>query len=176
MRQLTGYEPRIALSPNSRWDGSNPWRGEQDAASSVFDPSDADILFLAGMDWLVLAEEERMNPPKPAIDLIQHVRHASLSDSLHRVLDYPALRICVSPAVADAIRATGRANGPIVTIANGIDLGRLAILRRRRRRLARQTLPRLMVVGIKQPGLVRAITDQLAADACEVDCLITPIP
>ena len=94
------------------------WPGDE---AERFEPDTRDILFLAGMDWQYLTENGLDSLPNPKINLIQGVRHAH-HPQLYRFLAYKAIRICISQEVADAISATGRVNGPIITIPNGIDV------------------------------------------------------
>lgn len=114
------YTPRIAFSPASLWDPSNPWRGHQDYRHD-WDPHSADIVFLAGMDWQYALENGLREFNGPVVNLIQHVRHADPNQALYGFLSQAATRICVSDAVADAILATGKVNGPVLTIINGVE-------------------------------------------------------
>ena len=86
--------------------------------------SDRDVLFLAGVDWRYLnGEWPRCSGQPQDQPHVQGVRHAQRRDmELHRYLSERAIRICVSQEVADAISATGRTNGPVLTIPNGIDV------------------------------------------------------
>ena len=92
----------------------------------------ADMLFLGGMDWAVLSEAQRRSPPKPVINLIQHVRHANPNESLYQYLSYRAIRICVSAPVADALTATGRVNGPLSVSYTHLDVYKRQSLKRSR--------------------------------------------
>src|SRR5690606_25130358 len=83
-------------------------------------PQEADVLFLGGMDWAVLSDP--FSPPRPVINLVQHVRHAWPDHPLHAFLAAPARRICVSQAVAKALQASGRVNGPIEVIPAALDI------------------------------------------------------
>lgn len=130
----------------------------------------ADMLFLGGMDWAVLSEAQRRSPPKPVINLIQHVRHADPNESLYQYLSYRAIRICVSAPVADALTATGRVNGPLFTIPNGIDLAALPPPPAwEARRLD------LLIVGIKQPALATEIHQRLKTSGHRVQALTQPL-
>ncbi|MBD1389787.1 hypothetical protein IC617_10145 [Neiella sp. HB171785] len=82
---------------------------------SIYDPTKAELVFLAGMDWhsyLPFYDEAQSR-----INLIQHVRHADPSQPLFEFLQYPATRICVSEAVRQAILPY--ANGRCITIKMG---------------------------------------------------------
>ena len=73
------------------------------------------------------------------------------------------IRICVSQEVADAISATGRTRGPVLTIPNGIDVTPVApagevspaVYGARRRPLT--------IVGYKRPDLARDLSGRLDA-------------
>ncbi|MCP5022400.1 MAG: glycosyltransferase family 4 protein [bacterium] len=123
MLAAEGFAPRIWFSDETVWDASNPWF-QMDSGLRVTDCciEQADILFLAGLDWLQLSPEQRDRPGRPVINFIQHVRHADPKDPLSQFLKHDAIRICVSQEVADAILATGRVRGPVHTISNGLNL------------------------------------------------------
>lgn len=78
-------------------------------------PEDSDIVFLAGMDWERYLQQESTN--RKIINLIQHVRHADPNQALFKYLKEPAIRLCVSEAVRDAILP--HANGPCYVIKMG---------------------------------------------------------
>src|SRR3977135_3980913 len=44
------HEPRIAFSPESKWDSTNPWVHSRGYVVD-WEPEKADILFLAGIVW-----------------------------------------------------------------------------------------------------------------------------
>lgn len=171
VRHTPGFHPQIAFSSTSRWDDTNPWRYQRAHMLSHWDPRRADLLFLAGMDWLMLAEAERRNPPCPVINLIQHVRHAQSDEPLYAFLDHPALRICVSAEVEQALRETGRVNGPLMTIPNGIDLDDLPPSP-----LWESREVDVMIVGIKQPVLAAELSGKLQRAGWRLDTLMTPLP
>ncbi|HUZ50392.1 MAG TPA: glycosyltransferase [Candidatus Dormibacteraeota bacterium] len=66
---------------------------------------------------------------RPVVNLIQGFSHTTPGDPRYEYLSRPALRICVSPQLATALADTGRVNGPIVTIENGLDLDALRAAR-----------------------------------------------
>ncbi len=115
------HVPRVHFGPKNRWGGGNPWDHLQGEANPALEPREGDLLFLAGKDWQVLTPEQRRKPPVFVINLIQHLRHADPDDPRSRFLEFPATRICVSEEVEQALRATGRVNGPLLTIPNALD-------------------------------------------------------
>ncbi len=147
VNQSKQYNPQIYFSPATTWD-NNPWLNVR--ANQVWQPKQADCLFLAGLDWEILTE----NPEIPIINLIQHVRHAVPTDPRYGFLRNKAIRICVSEEVTEALHATQQVNGPIFTNPNGIDI---------------QSLPEkanhsyeLLIAGLKQPDLARKLQQALA--------------
>ena len=165
------YQPRIAFSADAVWNDTNPWLPIRDQALATWDPERADILFLAGMDWSVLSEAQRRVPPKPVINLIQHVRHADPKELLYQYLTHRAVRICVSEPVAEALRATQRVNGPLFTIPNGMDPAELPPLKPWELRDLD-----LLIVGIKQPNLATEIYSPLKASAQRIEVLTHSLP
>lgn len=112
------YRPRIYFTPGSTIGPGTPWYGIDPPALPAWRPHEAAALFVAGLDWRVVPDP----CPVPVINLVQHVRHAHDGDERRPFLERPAVRICVSREVADAIVATGAVNGPVHVIPNGIDL------------------------------------------------------
>lgn len=114
------YEPRIFFTHDSVFDQTNPWLHSKECIISEWNPEKADLLFLAGMDWQAIPPE--LDKRTPVINLIQGVRHADPQLPLYSFLKRPAIRICVSQPIADAILATGQVQGPIYVIPNGLQL------------------------------------------------------
>lgn len=112
------YRPGVHLVPGSRRGRENPFGGDPAKIVRAWRPREAAALFVAGLDWEAVPADLRI----PVVNLVQHVRHADPGDPRHGFLVRRAVRICVSPEVADAIQATGLVNGPVVTIPNGIDV------------------------------------------------------
>lgn len=153
------YLPQIYFTDQSVHDSNNPWYGERSLGS--WHPANADILFLAGLDWQAVLQHPEFLQQRvkmPVINLIQGLSHAEPSDTKYAFLRERAIRICVSEQVSEAIQATGQVNGPIFTIPNGIDLANLP-----------KPLPSndkdldLLIVAIKRPSLGLAL-EQASAD------------
>lgn len=115
-----GFRARLWLTPDSKRDDPL-WRGLDDVIVERWDPAEADILALAGLDWRSLTPDQRAAPPCPVLNLVQHTRHADPAEERYGFLGHPATRVCCSPQVEEAIRATGRVNGEVMTIPYGID-------------------------------------------------------
>ena len=173
--RMTGFRPKISFSGEEQPDDPSArecrrlWPDAGTAVAGSWDPAPDDVLFLAGADWGYLNERRLETLPNPRINLIQHVRHAqeNTAPRLYRYLGERAVRICVSQEVADAITATGRVNGPVLVIPNGIDMtpfaptgsGSPADFDRRRQRIT--------IAGYKSPNLARALSAKLGAEGIE---------
>jgi hypothetical protein len=131
----------------------------------------ADALFLAGMDWDALPRASHEWSPKPVINLIQGFRHADPQHRLYQFLANRAIRICVSPELADAVRGTGRANGPVHTIPNGMDLKAIQAPLP-----AQDRVIDLLIAGSKDPGLALELATHFRRQSLKVECLTEALP
>jgi len=161
-----GYRAEIFFTPQSIWAEHNPWVHSRDRILLEWHPQQADILFLAGLDWLSIGEAERDHFSRPIINLVQHVRHSDPQDPRFAFLGHRAIRICVSPEVATALCATGRVNGPIFTIPIGLHLS-----------VFPEAVPRarrpydLVIAGLKAPLLANALAGALKVQRPELRLL-----
>src|SRR5207248_7962383 len=85
VRASKSFEPRIAFTPGSKWDETNPWSAAKEYVTE-WKPEMADVLFLAGLDWNSLPATAPNEPSKPVINLIQHPRHADPDDAVYPFL------------------------------------------------------------------------------------------
>jgi hypothetical protein len=159
------FRPAIHFSADSVLSPGNPWELLGSPAPVAYAPADYDYMFLAGMDWEQYLPHSHLR--KPVINLIQHVRHADPAQPMYPFLSEPAIRICVSQQVADAILATGRVNGPVYVIANGVDLPALAPVAK--------TIDAL-VLSLKQPQLGAQVAEELRAQGYSVKVVDELIP
>ena len=164
--RMPGFAPRITFSaePSNEslaHERRRLWPAGDGVTAERWKPAGRDVLFLAGVDWRYLKRSGLDAAANPRINLIQHVRHAHEDTELHGYLAERAIRVCVSREVADAISATGRTSGPVLTIPNGIDVGRFesaqggspAGFETRRHAAA--------IAGYKSPDLARALSERL---------------
>ena len=149
------YTPRIYFTPESLAGPENPWHGIDPPALAAWRPEEAAALFVAGLDWRAVPDP----CPVPVINLVQHVRHAFPGDERRPFLARPAVRICVSREVADAITATGAVNGPVHVIPNGIDLENIPS--------AAERDIGVLVAGVKNRPFAAALADRLATAGIE---------
>ncbi|MGR8933326.1 MAG: glycosyltransferase [Gammaproteobacteria bacterium] len=168
-RKSQHYTPVIYFSPLSNWSEENPWYGLRQEVLANWAIESADALFLAGEDWQMYPPEAESRYALPVINLIQGLRHANPEHELYQCLSRPAIRICVSRQVADAISATGRVNGPIYTIPNGLVADGMP-------QPASSKHAGLLIVAAKNPHLGRMIQQQLSAAGHAVALLDGHVP
>jgi glycosyltransferase involved in cell wall biosynthesis len=158
VRSSPSHQARIRFSPDSILDESNPWWGARDA---VIDPDESiptDVLFLAGMDWRWLEPEQRASSSVPIVNLIQGFSSARGKNPRREFTAHPAIRICVSREIQDALESTGSVAGPIFTIPIGVDLESLPAPRAPEERDID-----CVVLAVKDLPLGRGIAEDLLA-------------
>lgn len=162
--QLSGYEVAIHLTPDSQGVDGSPWSDFVHRTLLEWKPDEADILFVAGMDWTALPRQLAIETRKPVINLVQGLSHADSQSRLFESLDRKAVRICVSEAVAEALLKTERCNGPVITIRNALapDVPRW--------KTAEKTAC-VAIVAAKQPRLALQIADALRGLGIDVDLI-----
>lgn len=166
VRTSKSYEPRIAFTPESKWDETNPWTNSKEYVIEC-NLGMADVLFLAGSDWKNLSVAAVNEFSKPIINLVQHPRHADPKNEVYRFLTNRAIRICVSQQTADAIKSTGKVNGPVFVIPNGISVDDIpATIDTGKRPIE------LLLCGLKVPDLARQIEKRLQRDE---NIAVTPL-
>lgn len=119
------FNPMLCLSSASRLarsEAENLWKLNSSNCLPNWIPSKGDAFFVAGEDWRYAGPFLNQFPMNPVINLIQGVRHADPGGQLYQFLSNRAIRVCVSNPVAEAINATGKVNGPVAVIENGIDM------------------------------------------------------
>ena len=169
---MPGFAPRITFvgEPSDESHARTLrrlWPARDSTAVPRWEPGRRDLLFLAGVDWRYPAECGLDTVAIPRINLIQGVRHAREGTELYGYLAERAIRICVSREVADAISATGRTRGPVLTIPNGIDVTPFEPTREgspvgyELRRTA------VTIAGYKSTELARGLSERLDAEHIE---------
>jgi len=155
------FLPHISFSDETLWDRTNPWFPDYQQQQAEYIPSNYDYAFLAGMDWQRYLTS---NPPKnqPVVNLIQHVRHADPAQPMYEFLSQKAVRVCVSREVELAITATGRVNGPVFTIQNGIALPLLPGVEKQHE---------LLIFGPKNPIQAQVLGDELKKQGIIAHCI-----
>jgi len=166
------FTPSIYFTADSIMNKQNPWLKYQDCILKNWRPAESDALFLAGDDWDSLPPKERIDYTKPVINLIQGFRHAKPDNLVFKYLSYRAIRIFVGEEVANAVRNTGRINGPTFIITNGIDLDYIRLYSKKRNERDID----LLIVGIKNLDLARSLAQDCAKLKVRVRCLDFQIP
>ncbi len=172
VRRMPGFAPVITFShaPSNELHARERrrlWRAGEDEGAERWAPGPGDLLFLAGTDWRYPAERGLEDAGNPRINLVQSLCHARAGTELHGYLSERAVRICVSREVADAIRATGRVRGPVLTIPNGIDVAPFAPVEGGSP-AGHEARPRsVAVIGGKRPDLARRLSERLDGDGIE---------
>lgn len=157
--------PVLYLTPESRTRADNIFNGYSGRVIDHLRGFPA--YFLAGEDWYILENGGIDVGSAPVVNLIQHPRHADRSGRLFHCLKRPALRICVSSAVAEAVRPY--ANGEVLVINNGVGVDLPPA-----RRSLDQTA-RILVAGLKNPQVAGEVADRLRPFV-EVDLVIENLP
>ena len=177
---LPGFKRRIVFEGGSRDPADverrkGIWGVDASTSATRWAPQGRDILFVGGVDWRYLLELRLDKLSVPRINLIQHVRHAHEGTELRTFLSQRAVRICVSPEVAEAIVKTGEVDGPVVAIPNGIDLPPFDPA-------ARGALPwharpvDVLIVGYKRPELAREVGQHLRGNGMASDLATDFLP
>ena len=175
VRRMPGFAPRITFSAkpsneSQARERGRLWSAGDGVMAERWEPAGRDVLFLAGVDWRYLYGSGLETLANPRINLIQHVRHAHEGTELFRYLSQRAVRICVSREVADVISATGRTNGPVLTIPNGIDVAPFESLGGSSPAGFDERSRPVTIVGYKSPELARALSERL--DAANIEHLL----
>lgn len=163
-----GWDARVHLTPRSLRDDRNPWSAHPELIEPEWNPEACDVLFLAGMDWAALPDP--CHPPRPVVNLVQHVRHAWPDHPLHAFLEAPAQRICVSRPVAEALQATNRVNGGLCVIPAALDLPELPAMAPQVRH------GRVVIAALKAPGLGQELARVLRDREMDVELLDSWLP
>lgn len=158
VRHRPGFTPKLTLggakfNAKQERERQQLWPVAPSGLAAQWTPQANDLLFLAGTDWRYLRSAGLERLGNPRVNLIQGVRHAHAGSELCGYLSQRAIRICVSDEVADAIRGTGRTNGPIIVIPNGIDIAPPP----RQEAPPSATPPSIAIVDYKRPDLGAAL-------------------
>lgn len=134
-------------------------------------PQKNDLIFLAGRDWSFALAKGGFDSTMPRLNLIQGTRHTDPNLSLYQYLTEPAIRLCVSQPVADAIIGTGKVNGPVFVIPNGIDC-------QPNQNLVPigNVFPRVQIVGYKRPDFASVLEQKLSAAGIATELFMDVLP
>jgi glycosyltransferase involved in cell wall biosynthesis len=164
------FTPRIAFSPRSNWDRTNPWWNAREYIVDSSHSVHPDVFFVAGRDWLRMDRHPDAGTDIPVVNLVQHVRHADPDSNRFGFLSRKAIRICVSEVVAQALRDTGLTEGPVIAIPNGVDLDSLPVSNGSTRDVD------VLIAALKQPDLGEELGRRLRQPGRRVDVLSKLVP
>jgi glycosyltransferase involved in cell wall biosynthesis len=171
LQESNGFKPLIYFSERSVWNDDNPWLSLKGQTERTWNPQSADILFLAGKDWLALEGAVPLSRQIPIVNLIQHVRHADPADIRFSFLSKRAVRICVSEPVAQSLRDTAMVNGPIFTVSNGIALDELPVAEEWDQRPID-----VLIAGLKNSVLAAQLAERLRGANFAPEVLLARLP
>lgn len=156
LRQSERFDPKVYFNPATIWfdNPGNVWLPYRHSQYEIktWQPSKNDILFFAGVDWMVLDPSERQRPQVPIVN-IAHPRHIRPEDKRHGYLQHPAVRITKSSLSKKLLDEYG-VNGPVFVIPDAVDPDDFPTV---------NTSPHtdILIVGLKNPGLAKRLYKKL---------------
>lgn len=152
------FEPKVYFGPYTVWYEGNgnvwlPYLNSEDEIKE-WTYQEGDVMLFAGVDWRVLSEAERANPPRPILN-IAHPRHCMPTDKRNGFLQHRAIRITKS-SISKKILDDYGVNGPVYLIPDAIDLSDLPEPNRK---------PDIdvLIIGLKNPGLAVRLKERMDA-------------
>ncbi len=159
-----GLDPYVYFTPDSV-DGNDLWAGVPDSRIvRELRPERYDVLFLGSFDREFLGDADLVHPC--VLNAILHVRHARHL-RLRRYLRRPALRICNSEAVREAVAPM--ANGVVGVVPNGVDTELFHPAEGRAE-------AGVLILGLKRPRFARRLARMLAREGVAVQVQAESIP
>jgi hypothetical protein len=148
------FLPKVHFGKETEWfdNPGNVWLPYRKQAVKEWGTQKSDVLFFAGVDWKVLSEAERKNPPVPIINIAQP-RHINPDDKRNGYLKHPAIRIAKS-SIGKKILEDYGVNGPVYLIPDAIEF---------------EALPTpnmspdidILIIGLKNEGMARSLEQRL---------------
>ena len=169
-REAPGFEPVIGFSERTIWGEANPWAAVPDLVADDYDAVRPDLFFVAGRDWHRMDAHPTAGPDLPVINLVQSVRHADPEGTRFEFLGRPAIRICVSEVIAEAVRQTGLVAEPLFAIPNGIDVQHLE------GGDPSEAEVDVLLAGLKQPERTRDLAGRLEREGLRVKAFTDLVP
>lgn len=150
------FKAAVYFPPTTLWSDNpgNYWLPYRSQGLNYWQIMPKDLLFFSGKDWEVLSQEDAQSPPVPVINIAQP-RHIRANDHRRSFLRYPAIRIAKS-SIGKKILEDFGVNGPVYLIPDAIDMNKLP---------PNNPQPDLdvLIVGLKNPGMAKAIKFRLDA-------------
>ncbi len=156
VKSSPNFIPKVFFNEETKWfdNPGNVWRSLHNSTDELkeLNLKPDDILFFAGIDWMMLNENDCLNPPVPVVN-IAHPRHTDANDKRNAFLKYPAIRITKSSLSKKILDDYG-VNGPVYVIPDAIDPSELPAVNQN---------PEIdiLIVGLKNPVLAEKIYRKL---------------
>lgn len=161
----------LCMPQDTAWGDGNPWTRHRDRVRYAIDWTDVAVAVISGWGWdRFIPAQFHQAPPFHVVYLVQSFDRIDPRDSQFRHLANPAVRICVSAPLEDALRRTHIANGPIYTIPAGIDASGFSVMAKEERDLD------VLIVGYKRPDMARSVARALEPSGLKVEPLIETRP
>ena len=156
IRESEKFTPMVYFNPDTKWfdNPGNVWLPYRNSPDRLdeWKLRKSDILFFAGVDWMVLNSSQRNSPPVPIVN-IAHPRHTNPTDKRNSYLQHPAIRITKSSLSKKILDEYG-VNGPVFVIPDALDPVDIPVP---------NPHPDLdiVIVGLKNPALAKKIHRRL---------------
>lgn len=144
------------FNPQTVWfdNPGNVWHRYKESSDEIkeWTPALNDIMFFAGVDWMILSPADRIKPPTPIVN-IAHPRHIRPEDKRHAYLQHPAIRITKSSLSKKLLDEYG-VNGPVFVIPDAVDPADFPAI---------NDMPNVdvLIVGLKNPPLAKRLYRKL---------------
>lgn len=156
IRASAKFVPKVYFNENTKWfdNPGNVWHSYRNPEDQLdtFDLRPDDVLFFAGIDWIILDETRRRNPPVPVLNIV-HPRHTDTGDKRNTFLKNPAIRITKSSLSKKILEEHG-VNGPVYVIPDAVDPSDFPPV-------SRNPSIDVLIVGLKNPGLADKVAKKL---------------
>lgn len=155
----------VYMPEDTKWGDSNPWSRYRARVSHSINWASVAIAVISGWGWdRFIPKRFQEAPPFRVVYLVQSFDRIDPEDSQFRHLANPAIRICVSAPLEDALRRANVANGPIHTIPACIESPRLSAMDARDLDV--------LIVGYKRPDIAGSVARQLNSSGVRAELLM----
>ena len=154
----------LYMPEDTKWGDDNPWLRHRARVRHSIDWASVAVAVISGWGWdrfIPLRFHEA--PPFRVVHLVQSFDRIDPKDSQFRHLANPAVRICVSAPLEDALRRANVATGPIHTIPACIESFASSAMDERDLDV--------LIVGYKRPDIARSVARLLNASRLHVELL-----
>ena len=159
----------LYMPADMKWDDINPWAAYRTRVRHSIDWGSVAVAVISGWGWdRFIPRRFHEAPPFRVIYLVQSFDRIDPEDSQFRHLANPAVRICVSAPLEDALRRTNVANGPIHTIPACIEPLESSATHARELDV--------LIVGYKRPDIAGSVASLLDGSGLRVKLLMEGLP